>query len=211
MKPILLICGCNKYKETLINAIKRFKHINYKIIGILGDPDLPTELINLNIGDAELSASDSILLRLKVEDTYEALPFKIQSALAWISENYPKAPGVFKTDDDLFFETVDILAGKIKENKELDYWGVVRDCCGVAQICGGRIASRYTDTNLRPLLQAATYCYGAGYWVSMKSIKAIANSKKVCYGSEDVMMGSILNESGFYPEWIPIPWREEPR
>lgn len=207
MKPILMICGCYKYEKNLLNAIQRFKNSNYKIIGVLANPSLPTSTIELSIDDPQ----DTIMLCVNTEDTYEALPFKIQAALTWISINYPDAPGVFKTDDDLVFESIETLADKINAHSHLDYWGVQRDYCNAGPICCNRIATRYNDTQLRPLLQTATYCYGAGYWVSMKAIKSIESSQRVCYGSEDVMMGSILNENGFYPEWIPIRWTEEPR
>jgi len=207
MKPILLICGCFKYEKTLLKAIERFKNDKYKIIGVMANPNLPTSTMVLNIDDTR----DSILLRVNTEDTYEALPFKIQAAFSWIATHLPDTPGVFKTDDDLVFESVEILADKITEHTHLDYWGVYRNCCDPGPICCNRIATRYTDTTLRPTPQWATYCYGAGYWVSTKAIKCIVNSTSVCYGSEDVMMGSILNLNGFYPEHIPISWGEEPR
>ena len=62
-EPILLICGCQKYKSSLENAIIRFTDPAYRVIGILGNKDAPTQL------------NDSIL-SLQVEDTYEALPKK---------------------------------------------------------------------------------------------------------------------------------------
>jgi len=195
--PILLICGCKKYYQSLLNAYERMKSDSYITICIIGDSNCET---NFN----------GSLLTLQVEDTYEALPLKIYAAFKWIHENYPNTVGVFKTDDDIFFEDKNKLITKINENILIPYWGVVVDSCTNNPIKRSAV-NKFENKDLKLIHQTSTYCYGWGYWISKDSIPIIAAAKNINYGLEDVTIGSILNESRIFPINIKIKFTEKQR
>jgi hypothetical protein len=101
-RPVLLICGCQKYLVSLKAAIKRFANPKYVVIGLIGNPDRPTAF-----------DEKARILYLQVEDTYDALPIKIQAAISWVHKNLPDVPGIFKTDEDIFPKSVIRLASEI--------------------------------------------------------------------------------------------------
>jgi hypothetical protein len=163
------------------------------------------------IGDLNCQTNfNENLLTLQVEDTYEALPIKIQAAFKWIYENYPNTVGVFKTDDDIFFENKNELITKINENILIPYWGLVIDSC-ISKPISTYQNLLFENTELKLIHPASHYCYGAGYWISNKSIALIAAAKDISYGLEDVTIGSILNEYGIFPINIKINCFERER
>ena len=183
-EPILLICGCQKYKESLLRAIKRFQHSSYRTIGIIGDLSLPTHF-------------NGVYLSLQIEDTYEALPMKIHAAFAWIYKNYPDAAGIFKTDDDIYFENMGTLIKQIQTHKSIPYWGhrVINVPAGPYRDSDYK---RYSNS-VRPLRDESHYCGGNGYWVSKLLIPVVVNSTLFQYGAEDSIMGTVLNKAGYKP------------
>jgi hypothetical protein len=196
-KPILLIIGCRKYRENLIKAMDRMTHESYKVIGVIGT-DEPTTF-------------DERLLMLHVQDTYEDLPKKIKAAFIWIRNNFPDSPGIFKTDDDIFFENQDMLAQIIIKLAPVPYWGIYRDKCSTGEVSGYRI-DKFTDKSVRSTYQSAIYCYGAGYWISKAAIPLVCES--VDHDTsilEDVCMGYTMNKANIVPLHIPIPCKELPR
>jgi len=191
--PILLICGCQKYKEELLRAIKRFEHSSYRTIGIIGDPSVPTHF-------------NGVYLSLEVEDTYEALPMKIQTAFAWIYANYPNTAGIFKTDDDIYFDNIDTVVQQIRTHQSIPYWGhrlVVAEAGPYRQVD----YKRYSN-GVRPIKEAARYCGGNGYWISNLMIPTIINSSRFTYGAEDYIMGTILNNAGHEPVHFPLKFNQ---
>ena len=110
-EPIVLICSCKKYINTLHKAIERYRSDKYLVIGLIGDLTKHTSYEN-NI------------LTLQVEDTYEYLPKKITSALYWITKNFPDTPGVFKTDDDIEMLNKVNFTEILLNNKYKDWWGL---------------------------------------------------------------------------------------
>jgi hypothetical protein len=195
-EPILLICGCQKYKLSLEQAIIRFTNPVYKVIGILGDINSPTHL-------------NGSLLSLQVEDTYETCPAKIQAAFRWIYENYPNTPGIFKTDEDIFIDDPNKLGKAILDNIKMPYWGF-RQQIIVSKPCFEQHRVKYSDKS-EIILPAANYLWGHGYWVSKSAIKHIVNSTLQLKGQEDVIIGSILNKAGIFPKQIAIKYNERPR
>jgi hypothetical protein len=195
--PILLICGCKKYYQSLLNAHERMKSDAYITICIIGDLNCET---NFN----------GSLLTLQVEDTYEALPLKIHAAFKWIHKNYPNTVGVFKTDDDIFFEDKNELINKINENILIPYWGLVVSLCTSKPIRKEAVA-KFQNIELKLVHQTSNYCYGWGYWISNKTIPILVAAKNITYGLEDVTVGSILNENGIFPIKINIKFTEKQR
>jgi hypothetical protein len=197
-KPVLLICGCKKYEPYLHAAIQRFKHDSWTIIGIIGD----SYEINYNI--------NTNILSLPVEDTYEALPSKIHAAISWCNTMVPTIPGIFKTDDDIFIDDLELLKKAIFSNITCEYWGLYTEICASANFTIDRINSRFTNKQLRPTFQSAHYCYGHGYWIGKSAIAAIVSAKDeyIASYSEDVCTGYVLNKVNIYPIRIPVTYKE---
>lgn len=203
MKPIFLICGCIKYRNSLEYAIKRFSRPSWITVGCVGDPalELPYYDISQNI------------VHLPVGDTYEQLPQKMWQAFHWIMTTWPDTPGVFKTDEDIWFTDMNELERTITNNTAILYWGLHRSKINAGVVGVPRVTSRFTDTTLRPQYQAADYCWGAGYWIGNAAFKIINDSREEYYTSclEDVTMGSVLNKGGVFPTQIALKWCEKPR
>lgn len=198
MKPVVLVTGCERYRAYLEAAIRRLSRPEYEIIGIVG-------------GQTEIYDPSTRILTLPVPDTYEALPTKIHAAIAWIYNDQPGIPGIFKTDDDIVVDPA-ILARTILANQTRDYWGFVVQTTRGGLISRGRIQTRFADTYLRPSFQAATYCFGHGYWISSAVIPHIvaATDYESSY-LEDICTGYVLNRVGVLPTCIQIPYTEWPR
>jgi len=189
-RPILMILSCQKYKENLHAAMQRFSSTTWQVIGVMG-------------GYEQTVLEDSIL-HLSVPDTYEYLPLKVREAVKYISEAFPTTVGIFKTDEDIFFEQSS-LEKAITENASTDYWGVHTDVCGFKK---SPFSHKFSDKTLVAYHPPAYYCTGAGYWLSRKSIAALVHSKNkelFSYpGHEDIVVGYSLNREGIQPtrHWI---------
>jgi len=196
--PILLICGCQKYKASLLTAITRMKHDAYTIIGI--------------VGTSEPTSFDGTILSLCVEDTYEFLPKKIHTAFTWIHANYTETCGIFKTDDDIFFGDQNHLAHEILHHCKTPYWGVITHSVGGGDVPIGRIMNSCEDKSIRATYQRANYCWGLGYWISRDAIPIVCASEEYKKSFlEDVCMGYVMNAAGFQPYRVDIAYREVPR
>ena len=200
-RPIFLICGCRKYREYLDAAIRRMDRPKWRTIGIVGDPDCGTPRL------------EGQILTLPVPDTYEALPTKIHAAFKWAYETFPKAPGIYKTDDDIIYNAMKELTKAISLLQNKPYWGLFIGICPENDVNPGRIAERFDDKTLKPRHQSAIYCYGHGYWVSRKALEIIIAAENEYKGSylEDVCTGYVLNRAGWKPLHMPIAYREAPR
>jgi hypothetical protein len=202
-RPVLLVCGCQKYRPYLEATVRRFaKHPEWRVVGLLGDPALTTP------------SFDGTYLTVPNADTYEVLPAKIQAAVAWLAATWPDVPGYFKTDDDIEFRNVPLLIAAIQRFKdEQEYWGLTYSVCKEGPVATWRIDARFTDTSLRPTHQAATYCFGAGYWIGRRGMRAIAAAADVFAASalEDVVTGFVMNRAGFLPKKLALHVREVPR
>jgi hypothetical protein len=202
-RPVLLVCGCQKYRPYLEATVRRFaKHSEWRVVGLLGNPT------------ATAPVFDGTYLTVPNPDTYEALPAKIQAAVAWIAATWPDVPGYFKTDDDIEFGDIHTLIASILGLKDSHpYWGLTYSICRAAPVNTWRIQNRFSDTSLRPTHQTAVYCFGAGYWIGREGIRAIAAAADVFAASalEDVATGFVMNRAGFHPQKLPLPVREVPR
>jgi hypothetical protein len=204
-RPILLVTGCQKYREYLTPAIRRFTRPDWRTIGIVGGAATTTY------------DPSSGILSLAVPDNYESLPTKIQAAVAWVAREFPAVPGLFKTDEDIVFDNLSHLADAIREGilSGEDYWGTNVSMCRAADINTWRIQTRFEDTSLRPKHQQAIYCFGAGYWLSKTSMvhisspTAAAEYQRSCL--EDVCTGYVLNQQRIFPKRAMLRLREVPR
>lgn len=200
-RPIFLICGCRKYREYLDAAIARMDRPKWRTIGVVGDPDC---------GAPRLEGQ---IVTLPISDIYEALPVKIHAAFKWAYETFPKAPGVYKTDDDIIYHDMKSLTKAIGLYVSKPYWGLFIGVCPENEINPIRIAERFEDKTLKPRHQAAIYCYGHGYWVSRKAIEVLIANESEYAGSylEDVCTGYLMNRAGWKPLHVPIAYVEAVR
>lgn len=200
-KPVLLICGCAKYEEYLHAAIRRCSNPAWTLVGILG-------------GAIETSFHEETrVLHLAVPDTYEALPTKIHTAFSWVSNTWPDAPGIFKTDDDILLFKISDLVSAINQYKEVPFWGFVTHHCAAQEIPGWRIQARFTDKTLTPSHPESIYCFGHGYWISKAALPHILAAKAEYDAAfmEDICTGYVMNRAGIKPEHHTIVYRECPR
>lgn len=199
-EPVIMICGCQKYKKHLILALKRFENTSCKVIGIIG-----------GVSNTEYDETTQIL-SLNVEDNYENVPKKIYEGIKWIYENYPKTRGIFKTDDDIYFPYLKQLIDTVIRTDNL-YMGCFVDRSRSGLINNNRIETRFSDKSIKATHQSAVYCWGAGYWLHNSVLSYIVNSKEDYTNSylEDVCTGYVLNLAKIYPIKLDILYRELPR
>ena len=199
-KPVLLICGCNKYVEYLHAAIKRMQNPGWFVVGLVG-------------GGATTSFDvSSSILTIAKPDVYESLPAKLHAAYVWILKNWPNTPGIFKTDEDIVFDK-GALATAIHANKQKMYWGLIKSMCQEAHVNLHRISTRFIDKSLRPKHQRAIYCFGAGYWLNKEVLSILENAEEVYATSslEDVCTGYVMNSARIFPDQVNVPCGEIPR
>jgi len=202
-RPVLLVTGCQKYREYLTPAIRRFTRPEWRTIGIVGGAATTTY------------DPSSGILSLAVPDNYESLPTKIQAAVAWVAQEFPAVPGLFKTDDDIVLADIQHLVGAVAEGIRTDepYWGLFVGQCRAAGVNPLRIEHRFEDKSLRPTHQQAIYCYGHGYWLNRAAMAHVAAAAEE-YGKsylEDVCTGYVLNRQRIFPKRAVIPYQEIPR
>ncbi len=199
-RPILLLCGCQKYRPFLMAAMERMRRDkSWRIIGCVG-------------GVAEEKYAKDVL-ELPVHDNYETLPAKVHAALSWIRRNFPNSPGVWKTDDDIVYRNMLDLHTAIQKNVQKDFWGLFVHVCTEGKVNPIRVTTRCEDTTLQPTHPSATYCYGHGYWLSAAALDIVIAAEEEYKTAflEDVCTGHILNRHGILPVRVPIPYAEVPR
>lgn len=201
-QPVLLLCGCQKYKEYLTAAIRRMKHPFFRIVGVMGDAS----------GEAIWNTQEQIVT-LPVSDKYEDLPSKIHAAVTWIHSQWPNTVGIWKTDDDIVYQSMDHVASAVSQNFTVPFWGLVVDMCREGVIHQWRIENRFINKSLRPNHQKAIYCFGHGYWLGAEAIPHIVAAESEYKNSylEDVCTGYVLNQKKIIPKRAEIPYKELPR
>jgi hypothetical protein len=201
-RPIVMICGCQKYLPYLKAAMMRLVHPEWQVVGILGDPTLSAPKL------------EGAILTLPVPDTYEGLPAKVHAGFTWLAEKLPNAVGIFKTDDDIIFPDKNAIRKQVIDNRFRPYWGLRVGSCEAGALNVERIESRFTDTSLRPSHQAAQrYAFGGGYWVGREALPLIAAAGAIYRDSvlEDVCTGHVRNAAGIQPPRMFLPHFEHPR
>ena len=201
-RPIIMICGCQKYLPYLKVAMLRMVHPDWQVVGLVGDPTLT---------EARL---DGAIVTLPVPDTYEGLPAKVQAGFTWLATKLPHSVGIFKTDDDIIFPEKHLIHALIMDNRFRPYWGLRVGNCGESDIPTDRIESRFTDISLRPRHPAVQrYAFGGGYWVGREALPIVAAAEETYRSSalEDVCTGYVLNAANIMPPSIFIPHYEHSR
>lgn len=206
----IMVCCCYKYKNQF-NKISNFwnnieqENKIFKIFYLFGNPKVDKNEYNNKTKE----------LILKVDDTYESLPKKIYEAINFINLNYPEIGGIYKTDDDIEYDNINDLLEQLKKNqiKQIDYCGFVIDKVKSGLIKEGRL-KKFSNRNVENAkYDMSNYCYGAGYYISKKSMNFISLNKKYIYGQflEDVCIGHVLNKYKIFPIKLNGKYREVKR
>lgn len=205
----VLICCCHKYYKDYEKCRERWKDIctiypHIKFFYVFGTPGVTKY------------NSDTSVLELDTEDTYESLPRKIYNAIDYIVKNHPEITGIFKTDDDIEFDDYHDLFSELGSllDTKIDYAGVYVDCCQKMPIHKLRLL-KFGKINEKKTYfhDQAIYCYGAGYYISLFSAKCIQKNERFFYKRylEDVAVGHILNKYDIFPMKMLSIYREIPR
>lgn len=202
----ILVCCCYKYYKQYEYISKKWNKIddnNIKIFYLFG---------NEKIKNSYYDSKTNILL-LKVNDNYESLPKKIYLAIRYILEKYPEINGIYKTDDDIVYQKIDILIKIIKYcyNNDINYSGLIIDNIDRDKISDRRIRKRFENKKINNIYHSdAIYCYGAGYYLSKTSMKIIKEHQIYIYKQylEDVSIGHILNKYNIYPIRMNLKFKE---
>ena len=187
-RPVLMILGCQKYMATLRLAMVRAARPVWHVVGVVG-------------GAAETAVIDGIL-HLSVSDTYDDHPKKVYEAYKWLHAAYPTAPGILKTDDDIYYHDIAELERLVLNNQTVPYWGFHPERAAAGAISIGRIQGRFDDKTPGKMRPAAAYCWGHGYWIARSALEyLVVHCKEAFYTQhlEDICVGSCLNRIGLFP------------
>lgn len=200
-KPFILVMGCRRYYDMLMEAIDHFtdKLCSCITLGVVGDPD---------VSEAVLEGQ---VLKVPVEDTWEALPKKVYAAFDWVLRNVPDTIGVFKTDDDIRFFELDKLFASLYIFRDSKYHGLKVDTRKPGPLEDWRVNERLCDKTVSMAHTGADkYCWGAGYWLSNESLRRVVAHQHHfdVYGMEDQIVGRLLNEHGVIPQELVMHYRE---
>jgi hypothetical protein len=203
-RPVVLMLACQKYIVYLRAAISRISRSSIRVVGVIGDASQ---------NETQWNEQDSILT-VPVSDMYEDLPKKVWAAIEWIYSKWPNTIGIWKTDDDIVYNSVDYLISELYKNASIPYWGLVYEHCAAGIIHEWRVQSRFHDkTQLSRVHQSAQYCWGHGYWINPTAIRLILNNKEEYDTStaEDICTGFVLNKYLIIPQCICIQYTEKIR
>lgn len=203
-RPVILLLACQKYIAYLHAAISRISHPSIRVVGVIGDASQ---------NESHWNEQNSILT-VPVSDIYEDLPKKVWAAIEWIYSKWPDTIGIWKTDDDIVYNSVEYLVSELYKNASIPYWGLVYEHCNAGVINEWRVKNRFNDiTQTARLHQGAHYCWGHGYWINPTAIRLILNNKGEYDTStaEDICTGFVLNTTSIIPQCIYIQYTETVR
>lgn len=159
-KPLIAIIACHRFPLRRIAQhktwIQDIKGMDYKFF--LGRPT-----------NGQTPTDDEVFL--DVDDSYEALPRKVQAAAKWALDNGYQH--MFKVDDDVYVFPDRLLKSGYDKH---DFIGSYRGP-------SGEYPSGYPSG-------------GPGYWLSARAMKVVADSKPNGDWAEDRFVGNVLHAAG---------------
>ena len=179
------ILSCEKYKDRRLS--QNLKECPFEYRYFIGDPELKESKEDF----------ENKIVYLPCKDDYDFLPGKVVEMIKWINTNYPNIDYIFKTDDDIRFNFIELL----KQSKELTLKNI--DYAGSYVNCEEHMSDYFRKKNPKANLvkvPATKYCPGGGYFLSKKSYTIILNNllkDKTIY--EDQSVGYCLNKHNIYP------------
>jgi uncharacterized protein YqgQ len=141
------------------------------------------------------------IVYLPCSDDYGSLPQKVMMMNKWILKNYPFIDYLFKTDDDIRFNFINLFENfkQVILNK-YDYAGYKAD---VSDHVSGYFKEK-DPSNPLVFVPATKYCAGGGYFLSKKCVSIVSQMETFSTVYEDQSIGYILNQNNIYPNHINI-------
>jgi len=196
---LVLIYSCRRNLETRVARIRETWMRDLEALGI------PC-LIVVGDGDGSLQSD---LLRLKADDTYEALPAKTLDMIRWAAETTPFSH-ILKIDDDCYLDAEEYFLSL--SHRCHDYYGrVIRRAAGKKPSAWHMTRSKTLRARMEldKSPEPSTYTDGgSGYALSRKSLLAATRHagsgagqrlRSVSY-SEDKLVGDLLAMEGISPK-----------
>lgn len=204
----IIICCCYKYINQFNKIYKHWiknveKDNMFKLFFLFGNPKINNNIYN----------ETTKILTVKVKDDYESLPKKIYEGINYINLNFPEIKGIYKTDDDIKMKNINNLLSKLKLNL---FYGINYSGLYISKVKEGIVSEdkimKFSNKNINnlPKYDKSHYCYGAGYFISKKSINYICLNKEYMYNQclEDVCIGTILNKYNIFPIKLKEKYKE---
>ena len=153
----------------------------------------PQQIKNMLV-EQEHEKYKDVLRDSDYEDTYENLPKKVSSGIAWLSENcVPKY--LLKSDDDVFVNVFQLIPWLFTLNSTVVYTGKVN---WIMPVIRDPNHPNFVSRQDHPDDVYKPYCAGGGYILAGSVLKNItaASSKVHPIRNEDARMGMIIDVLG---------------
>jgi hypothetical protein len=189
------IYSCKKYlkKATLIYDILINRLNDCKVYIIYGNPEL-----------SKYEIIDDKYLVLNVGDNYEDLTNKTFCLLKTTLLLNPEIQGIFKCDDDII-PNITYLNNTIELVKKtnIHYMGI---SLNVSPHTSEWHYNKCSDNSYNVPIDVPSCSYATGpiYYLGIKSIQTLANTKITPYFSEDITVGYNLNKHDIIPINLPL-------
>lgn len=179
------ILSCEKYKSRRTNQDLQLCPFEYRYF--IGKPEISEAIEN----------KEEKIVYLPCSDSYEYLPQKVHEMLKWINCIYPHIDYIFKTDDDIKFDFINLLRNfQTITLKKIDYAGLLVDC---KEHYSDYIQKKDPKFDLIKV-PATKFCPGGGYFISKKCIDIlITDLLKENTVFEDQSVGYCLNKHNIFP------------
>lgn len=147
--------------------------------------------------------NDECVLHVPCDDGYDALPQKVALAMCAIHTRY-RPDYVLKIDDDVVASPAILKSASSGIPPHVRYGGKVIRCNGITVHGADKFSN---PANCTPMHMKATYCGGPAYFVDAHALSVLAvHMQKEALGAryEDVLVGTVLQKHGIFPEPLPI-------
>jgi GR25 family glycosyltransferase involved in LPS biosynthesis len=184
------ILSCEKYKDRRTNQNLSTCPFEYRYF--IGNPELSEPFEDF----------EEKIVYLPCKDDYESLTEKVYEMIKWINVNYPHIDYIFKTDDDVSFNFLNLIKNfKEISLKKTDYAGNSNKCKeGMSDYL-----QKKDPKNPLIKIPKCTYSSGGGYFISKKCVDIlIKNLLKEKFIFEDQSVGYCLNKDNIYPVKIKL-------
>ena len=196
------VIGCVKFQASLHASIARWGGVPLRRGGV---PAVVVGFVGGGSGSGPPCCDPATrVCTLPVPDTYEALPAKVHAAFSLLASALPTLFGVVKTDEDLGWASsyrsklAGALAGVADSHP---YWGNNQ----LRRPAGFLSDLALTKWSVRPPAPVphppSVFATGPLYYVSAASVKILLQHPAPFQlpGSEDILVGAVLNEAGIQP------------
>ena len=184
------ILSCEKYKERRNKQDLKMCPFEYRYF--IGNPELSEAIEN----------KEEKIVYLPCNDRYQYLPQKVHEMLKWIISKYPHIDYIFKTDDDVNFNFLNLIQNfQTISFKNFDYTGAFVKC----NLHYSNYLKKKDPSSSLIKIPQTNYCPGGGYFISKKCIDIlILDLLKENTIFEDQSVGYCLNKNNIFPVKIKL-------